>query len=450
MIESEKIVLGGLIANNERMYEVLPILKPISFKNPSYMRLYRHIIQLHHDNEPFDIISLTDRFGDHWMASLIELVKQGVFYNEILHHAKLLEENYRREQLQKILSEEIGKLALRESTQLVINNITTFLTSMECTTGTQLRNIGDSMDEFIEEMGKRHESKDKVLGLTTGLTDLDQAIQGLQDESLIVIAGRPSMGKSCLGQQIGAHNAIEKNKTVLFFTIEMPEYQIQQRMVSSIAGVDYGQIQTGECLSRDDLLPTISESITKIKKGSFIIDDSSSLSISDLKSKSISYARKSEGVDLIIVDYLQLLSTKAENRFQEVSKISRELKSLAKILKCPVVALSQLNRNLESRQDKRPIMADLRESGQLEQDADVIAFIYRDEVYDEYSQAQGLAEIIISKARNCPKKSIVTFFDGAKQTFRNATAQSYTIINNLKSSANIDQSTTFQKRYSKN
>jgi replicative DNA helicase len=450
MIESEKIVLGGLILNNEKMYEVLPILSPDSFKNLNHSRLYRHLMQFHYDNEPFDLISIGDRLGNQWINPVGKLVQQYISHGNILNHTKLIKENHQREQLKKVLSESLGKLAKREKPQPVINDITTFLASMECTTGTQLRNIGDNMDKFSEDMAKRRESKDKILGLTTGLIDLDQAIQGLQDESFIVIAGRPSMGKSCLAENIGTHNAIENNKTVLFFTIEMPEYQIQQRMVSSLANVDYGQIQTGECLGEDNLLPKISDSITKIKKGKFIIDDSSSLSISDMKSKSISYARKSGGVDLIIVDYLQLLSAKAESRFQEISTISRELKGLAKTLKCPVLALSQLNRNLESRQDKRPVMADLRESGQIEQDADVVAFIYRDEVYDEYSQAQGLAEIIIAKARNCPKKNIVTIFNGAKQTFRNASPQAYNIINNLKSNINVDQASTFQKRYSKN
>lgn len=445
-MNSERIVLGGLILDNEKMHNISPMLTFESFQNPSNGNLYRHIAQFHYENKPFDAISIADSLGDRWLSICGELVSEASKNGNVLHHAKIVRENSRRRSIQSQLSNSINQILNKSDTQDVLNELNTFITSLDSHSTSELRNIADGMGDFLDGLTERFEAKGDFKGLSTGLVDLDKSIQGMQDGNLIIIAGRPAMGKSVLAQNIASHNAINYGKTTLFFSLEMTEEEIQQRLVSSVAGADYGLIQNAQCVNDGQELDLIGEAIGKIKKGKFIIDDSSSLSISEMKAKSISYARKNGGVDLIVVDYLQLLSAKAESRFQEVSMISRQLKQLAKEVGCPVIALSQLSRNLEQRADKRPVMSDLRESGQLEQDADKIIFIYRDDIYDETSRAKGLAEIIIGKARNCPKSNVVARFDGAKQTFRNADIRSYDIINDIKQSKGGKND--FSKQYS--
>jgi len=431
-MNSERIVLGGLILDNEKMHDVGSKLSPESFTNPSLGNLYRHIQQFHFENSPFDAISIADQLGDRWLSECGELVSDAVRVGNLLNHVKIISENYRRRLIQSQLSDSINQIINKYETQDVINDLSTFLATLDSVSASELRNIADSMDGFIDGIEERYNLKGNFKGLSTGLRDLDDSIQGMQDGNLIIIAGRPAMGKSVLAQNIASHNAINENKTVLFFSLEMTEEEIQQRLVSSVAGADYGMIQNAKCVDDGQEMDLIGDAVGRIKKGKFIIDDSSSLSIAEMTSKSISYSRKNNGVGLIVVDYLQLLSAKAESRFQEVSMISRQLKQLAKKVNCPVIALSQLSRSLESRVDKRPVMSDLRESGQLEQDADKIIFIYRDEVYNEKTPANGLAELLIAKARNCPKQNVVSRFDGAKQTFRNADHTCYDVIDNLK------------------
>lgn len=431
-MNSERIVIGGLILDNDKMHDIGLKLSPESFTNPSLGNLYRHIQQFDYDNKPFDAISIADQLGDRWLSECGELMSEAAKNGNTLHHANIVAENCRRRAIQSQLSDSINQIINREDTQEVINELNTFISSLDVQSASELRNIADSMGQFIDNLEERFNSDGEFKGLSTGLSDLDNSIQGIQDGNLIIIAGRPAMGKSVLAQNIAAHNAISENKTTLFFSLEMTEEEVQQRLIASVSGADYGAIQSAKCVDDTPEMSLITDGMGKIKKGKFIIDDSSSLSISELRAKSISYARKNKGVSLIVVDYLQLLSAKAESRFQEVSIISRQLKSLAKELNCPVIALSQLSRSLESRSDKRPVMSDLRESGQLEQDADKIIFIYRDVVYNENTTAKELAELIIAKARNCPKQNVVSRFDGAKQTFRNADHTCYDIIKKLK------------------
>lgn len=445
---SERIVLGGLIADNNKYHDIAPLLTVECFKDLDNARIYKHIQQLSTENKPYDAISIGDYLGDAWIPICAEMVVYYSNHGNIMHHAKLLQEAHKRELIKAQLSDALNKIIQRADSQGVLNDLSSFMSSLDYVGENKLRNIGDSMNAFVEDMSKRLEASGEIIGLTTGLEDLDRSIQGMQDGNLIIIAGRPAMGKSVLAQNIAQHNAL-RGKNTLFFSLEMTEQEIQQRLVSSVSGVDYGAIQNATCMNSSLSTDLMIDGISRIKKGKFIIDDSSSLSIEELKAKTIAYDRKHGKVDLIVVDYLQLLSAKAESRFQEVSIISRELKSLAKLIKCPVIALSQLSRSLESRSDRRPIMSDLRESGQLEQDADKVIFIYRDEVYNEQTQAKNLAEIIIAKARNCPKKNVVSLFDGSKQSFRNAHHSSYDIIEEIKTNKSGGNNEKFTNRYAK-
>lgn len=444
---SEKIVLGSLLINNELIHDVMPLLAPECFKGNDNSRVYRHILQFQYEEKPFDMFSIADALGDEWISVCGQLVSDASSYGPVsaMEHAKIVLEHHRKHLLKEALTGAFMAMQENQNSQDVINNLGEFMLNLESVEGSNLRNIGDSMTDFVDELEKRYENKGEIVGLTTGLTDLDNSIQGMQDGNLIIIAGRPAMGKSVLAMNIASHNALLGKKS-LFFTLEMTEQEVQQRLVSSVARVDYGRIQNALCIDNEYDMPMIGDAIGKIKKGKFIIDDSSSLSIYDMKSKAISYARKFKGVDLVVVDYLQLLQGKGENRTQVISMISRELKALAKSLKCPVIALSQLNRGLENRSNKRPVMSDLRESGQIEQDADKIIFVYRDEVYNETSRAKGLGELIIGKARNCPKRDAVCVFQGEHQTFKDADHSAYDRVEETKNPTN-DNSNDFTSQY---
>ena len=434
MIEySEKIVLGCLMVSNELIHDVMPLLTVECFQDKSNREVYRHIVHFEYEKKPFDMFSIADALGDDYLPVCGELVSYAAQYGPVsgLQHAKIVLEVHRKELLKQALTQAFMAMQNKQSSQDIINHLGEFMIGLESVEGSNLRNIGDSMDLFVDTLEQRFLSKGDIIGLTTGLTDLDNSIQGMQDGNLIIIAGRPAMGKSVLAMNIASHNAL-LGKTSLFFTLEMTEEEVQQRLVASVGRVDYGSIQNAKCVDSNDDMPIICDAIKRIKKGKFIIDDSSSLSIYDMKSKAISYARKHDGVDLVVVDYLQLLTGKGENRTQVISLISRELKSLAKQLGCPVIALSQLNRGLENRSDKRPIMSDLRESGQIEQDADKIIFVYRDEIYNQTTPAKGLAELIMGKARNCPKKDTVCIFQGEHQIFKDAHHSAYDIVDGLK------------------
>lgn len=435
-------MIGGLILNNEKVHDVKSILTPEHFYNKDLSRVYSLITTL---NTEFDVISLSDRLGYEWIELLGDCVKQAATNGSLLVHAQIVKDNYYSRVIKSKLAEQINSLNDRVKPQTIIDDLNHFLTTLEQPAESAIRNISESFDKFIDEMAVRYENRGQIKGLTTGIADLDQSIQGMQDGNLIIIAGRPAMGKSVLAQNIGQHNAL-LGKKVVMFSLEMTEFEIQQRMASSVAGIDYGRIQDASCINDDNEFVLLGEGLDRIRKAHFYIDDSSSLSISSLKSKCMAFERKMKGIDLIIIDYLQLLSATGESRFQEVSTISRELKSLAKALKCPVIALSQLSRSLESRADKRPLTSDLRESGQLEQDADKIIFIYRDEVYNKDTQLKGLAELIIGKARNCPRKDVVCYFDGAKQTFRQADHTCYEIVDRGKAKPKNEFSAMYKKR----
>lgn len=444
-MDSEKIVLGALMLDNNLIHDMFDILKPECFANANHANVYRHIQQQYHEGAPFDLVSLTDRLGDKWTAPLGDLVSFAARYSDYMYHAKILHENRLRYELNIALHNAIKEISKRKAPKDIANAVNLALMAIEDRHETKIHLIGSTMDDFVNELEVRLDSDAPFVGLTSGFTDLDRSIQGFQSGNLVILAGRPAMGKSILAMNIAMHNA-RLNHNILFFSLEMTEYEIQQRLVASLSGVDYGLIQNAQCMTDSNSAVLVADAINQIKQSKFAIDDSSSLDIMDLRSRSVAYARKVGGVSMILVDYLQLVDAKGENRTQVVSTVSRELKRLAKDLQCTVIALSQLNRGLESRQDKRPNMGDLRESGQIEQDADKILFIYRDEVYNEHSRAQGLAEIIIGKARNCPRQDIVLTFQGKHQRFYDATIEGFNIVMDMKIKK-IEKKSNFQDRY---
>ena len=281
--------------------------------------------------------------------------------------------------------------------------------------------IDPLLTETVEriDMLYSRENKNDVIGLATGFVDLDRMTSGLQQGELIVIAGRPSMGKTALAMNMAENAALESKKAVAVFSMEMSGPQLAMRMIGSVGRVDQHQLRTGTFKEED--WPRLVDAVGKLNDAQIFIDDTAGLNALEVRSRARRLHRQCGGLSMILVDYLQLMSgtanSREENRATEIAEISRSLKGLAKELKVPVVALSQLNRSVDSRQDKRPMMSDLRESGAIEQDADVILFIYRDEVYNQDSPRKGIAEIIIAKQRNGPVGKIDLTFIGRYTRF---------------------------------
>jgi replicative DNA helicase len=275
--------------------------------------------------------------------------------------------------------------------------------------------------ERIDELYHR-EGDSEITGIPTGFVDLDRMTSGLQAGDLVIVAGRPSMGKTSLSMNIGEHVAIEQGLPVAVFSMEMGAVQLAMRMVGSVGLLDQHRMRTGKLVAED--WPKLTHAVQKVQEAQIYIDETPGLSGMEVRARARRLARQCGKLGLIIIDYLQLMSgnSGSENRATEISEISRSLKGLAKELDCPLIALSQLNRSLEQRPNKRPVMSDLRESGAIEQDADLILFIYRDEVYNPDSPDKGTAELIIGKQRNGPIGTVRVAFQGASTRFLNYTS----------------------------
>jgi replicative DNA helicase len=283
------------------------------------------------------------------------------------------------------------------------------------------QSIHSILEKTVDKIEELYQSpQDGVTGVSTGYSDLDQMTAGLQPSDLIIVAARPSMGKTTFAMNLAEHAAMTQDKPVLIYSLEMPSEQIMMRMLASLGRINQTKVRTGQ-LDDDDWARLSSTMGLLMEKGQMYIDDASGLTPTDVRSRARRIARDHGGISMIMVDYLQLMRVPSlsDNRTLEIAEISRSLKALAKELQCPVIALSQLNRTLEQRADKRPVNSDLRESGSIEQDADLIMFIYRDEVYNDDSPDKGVAEIIIGKQRNGPIGKVRLTFQGQFSRFDN-------------------------------
>ena len=292
--------------------------------------------------------------------------------------------------------------------------------------GADFIHISQVLTEVVERIAILHEQEEAIIGVSTGYADLDSKTSGLQPSDLIILAGRPSMGKTSFAMNLAEHIAIKGDAPVAVFSMEMPAEQLVMRMMSSLGHIDQNRVRTGQLLADD--WPRLTSAMSLLNDAKLYIDDSPGLTPMEVRARARRLMREHGQLGLIVIDYLQLMqssSGRSENRTSEITEISRSLKSLAKELKVPVIALSQLNRNLEQRTDKRPIMSDLRESGAIEQDADLVVFIYRDEVYNEDSPDKGIAEIIIAKQRNGPLGRVRLAFMGQYTRFENLAHDAY-------------------------
>ncbi len=434
-IEAEQSVLGGLLLDNAAYDKIADLVSADDFYRFDHRLIFQHIVRLVSAAKPADVITVFESLNSAGKAEevgglsyLNALAQNTPSAANIRRYAEIVRD---RGVLRKLItvSDEISGNAFnpqgREVKQLLDEaESKIFAIAEEGARGTQgfveIQPLLTQVVERIDELYNR-DNQSEITGVPTGMIDLDRMTSGLQAGDLIIVAGRPSMGKTAFSVNIGENVAIDSGLPVAIFSMEMGGAQLAMRMLGSVGRLDQHRLRTGRL--NDEDWPRLTHAIQKMNEAQIFIDETPALSSIELRARSRRLARQCGKLGLIIVDYLQLMSANSpgENRATEISEISRNLKGLAKELNCPVIALSQLNRSLEQRPNKRPVMSDLRESGAIEQDADLILFIYRDEVYNPDTPDKGTAEIIIGKQRNGPIGSVRTTFLGQYTRFENYT-----------------------------
>ncbi len=408
-LDAEVSLLGALLLDHEAIHKVADQIRPEDFYKSSHQKIFRGVLKLFENNEPSDVVTLSNELlrqgeleacgGAPYLAQLAASVATSA---SVVHYAKIIREKA------------ITRGLIRAATEIVTQGYAgdgdvgglmdfaerTIFEISERSIKQAFAHVRDVVKTSIKTIENLYENRSAVTGVPTGYTELNKLTAGLQRSDLIIIAGRPSMGKTAFALNIATNAALETKNAVAVFSLEMSKEQLVQRMLCSEAKVDSSKLRGG-FLKQNDWTRLI-KAAGDLSQSPLYIDDTPALSVLEMRAKA-RRLRKEREVALIVVDYLQLMrSDVTESREREISDISRSLKALAKELNVPVIALSQLNRSVESRTDRRPQLSDLRESGAIEQDADVIAFIYRDEVYNKDTPERGVAEIIIGKQRNGP------------------------------------------------
>ena len=429
-MEAEQAVLGSLLIDRDAIIRVASFLHNGDFYQPSNGEVYGAIVDLYNRREPTDVVTLTDELnrrskldrigGIPYLTSLLAVVPTAV---HVEYYARIVERTATLRRLidagSKVVS--VGYRsdvdtdeALDEAERAI------FEVSQSRSTG-DFQTIATVIDRFFDTITELQEKRGTIVGVPTGYVDLDRLTGGLQRSDLIILTARPSVGKTALALGMAYGAAIQHKRTVGLFSLEMSADQLVQRLLATETGVDSHRLRLGQI--DDAEWDRISRAFGKLSEANVFIDDSAALSVMDVRTKA-RRLQAEHGVDLIVIDYLQLMSSKrTDNRVQEISEISRGLKQLARELNVPVVALSQLSRAVETRSDHRPMLSDLRESGSIEQDADVVMLIYREEIYDPNTEKKGIAEVHIAKHRNGPVGTVpLRFFD---RTARFADLETY-------------------------
>lgn len=435
--EAERSVLGAILVRNEIIYKVMETgLEGRDFYRDAHQKIFEVLMYLSEKGEPVDLITLTSALRDRGTfesvggtATLTSLFEDQFAIGNVSHYARIIRDKALLRRMIEVSAEIQG--AAFEG----VEDIESFLDESEQkvfgVSDEKLTKSFSSMQEIlvqnmhtIEENSQR---KQAVTGLPTGFLEYDKLTAGLHPGQLIIVAGRPAMGKTSLVLSMAQNSAVQSKSVVALFSLEMSKEELGFRLLSGLARIDSKRLRVGRLMERD--WPRLTVAADQLAKARIFIDDSGGLTVMDMRAKCRRLLSMEKKLDLIIVDYLQLmkgskLSQKDGSREREISEISRNLKELAKELKCPIIALSQLNRGVESRQDKRPMLSDLRESGAIEQDADMVCFVYRDEVYNKETEDKGVAELIVAKHRA-----------GETATCRLAWIGEYTLFANLANDA---------------
>ncbi len=436
-IEAEQSVLGGLMLDNRSWDKVGDKIADKDFYRADHRSIFRVIAGLADSNKPFDVVTLSERLDSlgelesiGGLVYLATLASQTPSSANIDAYADIVRERSVLRQLIAVGTDiaNSGYQAEGRSNRELLDKAEqeVFRIADQNLRGRQgFRALTSLLTDVVDRIDRLYNEGSLVTGLPTGFDDFDERTSGLQPGDLIIVAGRPSMGKTSFAMNIAEHAAIKAKKTVAIFSMEMPGEMLAMRMVASLGRIPLQKVRTGK-LDEEDW-PRVTSAVSLLSEAPVYIDDDSSLSPTAIRTRARRIKREHD-LGLIVVDYLQLMQIpgSSENRATEISEISRSLKGLAKELKVPVVALSQLNRALEQRPNKRPVMSDLRESGAIEQDADLIVFIYRDEVYNEDSSDKGIAEIVTGKQRNGPIGTDRLTFLGKYTRFENYISDIYT------------------------
>jgi replicative DNA helicase len=433
-LEAEQSVLGGLMLDNDAADKIGDVLSADDFYSDAHRIVYRHVTQLIADGKPADVVTVSEALASTQkldyvggLAYLGALAQNVPTAANIRHYANIVRERSILRQLAATATDiaEAAFNPLGRSAKTVLDEAEAKVLHIaeQGSRGSQnFQEIGRllaSVVERIETLYNRDDPSD-VTGVPTGFADLDKMTSGFQPGDLVVVAGRPSMGKTALALNIGENVALNTGMPVAVFSMEMGAAQLAMRLIGSVGKLDQHKLRTGRLGPED--WDKLSTALGRLNEAPILIDETPALNAIEVRSRARRLMKQYGKLGLVIVDYLQLMqaTTQGENRATEISEISRAMKSLAKELQVPVVALSQLNRSLEQRPNKRPVMSDLRESGAIEQDADVIVFIYRDEYYNkDNSPDKGLAEVIIGKQRNGPTGSLKLKFFGEYTRFDN-------------------------------
>jgi len=429
-LEAEESLLGAMLLSRDAIADAVEHAHTEHFYRPAHAHVFDAISTLYAAGDPADPVTVAnelDRLGVldsiGGLDGLLSLQVNTPATSNAAKYARIVAERYTLRKLIETAGEiaEIGYSRPEDVSRAVDEAENMMFQVAQGRVADTMGEIRDLLDATLDRLEHLYELGEGITGTATGFIDLDDLLSGLQPNAFVVVGARPAMGKTAFGLNIAAHAAVREQKPTLVFSLEMGHLELTQRMLCSESNVDAKNMRDGK-LTEDDWT-RISNGIGRMAEAPLWIDDNPNLTIMEIRAKARRLKSRVGDLGLIVVDYLQLMTGRAgaENRQVEVAEISRGLKILARELECPVVGLSQLSRNLEMRQDKRPMLADLRESGSIEQDADVVIFLYRDEVYNPGTDSEGMAEIIVAKHRNGPTGTIQLGFVPRFTSFRNLT-----------------------------
>jgi replicative DNA helicase len=431
-IEAEKSLLGSILLDKEAIVKIADFLRPEDFYRPNHKEVYQAMLSLYESKNPIDIVTLSNELektkklkeigGASYVTNLANSVPSSA---HAVQYAKIIQSKATLRRLisasQRVM--EMGYDQKKNIEEILDGAEKTIFEVSQAHLASDFIPIREILAESFDRIDELHKHKGKLRGIGTGFTGLDNILAGFQKSDMIVIAARPSMGKTSLALNIAAHAAIREKVPAGVFSLEMSKEQLVDRLICSEAGIDSWKLRTGK-LSEDDF-PRIGYAMGVLSEAPLYIDDSPMLNVMEIRTK----ARRLQaeyGLGMVIVDYLQLMAGSSrhdDNRVQEISEISRSLKALARELNIPVIAVSQLSRAVEMRPDHRPQLADLRESGSIEQDADVVIFLFREDYYDKDTDRKNIADILIKKHRNGPTGELELYFAAEQLAFKNLEKQ---------------------------
>lgn len=435
-IEAERSVIGGLMLDPQAWDKVSELVMADDFYRPEHRAVFAVIARLADDSEPIDVVTISERLDKRGeledvggVAYLIEVVEATPSSANIGSYAEIVKERSVLRRLITTTNEISGRafhpegMTAAEVLDEAERKIFQIAEGGEKKGGPRI--AADILSATVDKIDELYHQEGSITGLSTGFTDLDAMTSGLQPSDLIIVAGRPSMGKTTFAMNLVENAAMISELPVVVFSLEMPSEQLMMRMLSSLGRIDQTRMRSGQLIQED--WDKLMSAVKMLKDRKLFIDDTAGISPTEMRSRVRRIAREHGGIALVMVDYLQLMQIPgySEGRTNEISEISRSLKAIAKEMSCPMIALSQLNRSLEQRPNKRPVNSDLRESGAIEQDADIISFVYRDEVYHEDTPHKGVAEIIIGKQRNGPIGTCRLAFIGKFTRFEDLAPDAY-------------------------